>query len=31
MVFRLEALAIVGAALLLLAMLIREVVTLSRH
>jgi uncharacterized membrane protein YoaK (UPF0700 family) len=31
MVFRLEALAIVGAALLLLATLIREAVTLSRH
>jgi uncharacterized membrane protein YoaK (UPF0700 family) len=31
MVFRLEALAIVGAALLLLAMLIREAVTLPRH
>ena len=31
MVFRLEALAIVGAALLLLALLMREAVTLSRH
>jgi uncharacterized membrane protein YoaK (UPF0700 family) len=31
MVFRLAALAIVGAVLLLLAMLIREAVTLSRH
>jgi uncharacterized membrane protein YoaK (UPF0700 family) len=31
MVFRLEALAIIGAALLLLATLIRESVTLSRH